>query len=130
MVETTATAKSPADVFRKLAELLAAKKFADAAQLYAEDVEVRNPFAPDGPTASRGREAVAAFFSNSTVKSLEFTDVSLIEGIDGETVVAEFDMSMMGAEGTPFKLPSVFVLRVRDGLIVESRDYVGPRRAG
>ena len=39
--------------------------------------------------------------------------------------MAEFDyVGTVIATGEPFTAPSVFVLRVRDGLIVESRDYI------
>ncbi|WP_210745096.1 nuclear transport factor 2 family protein [Nocardia flavorosea] len=44
------------------------------------------------------------------------------ETADPEVVVYEF--SYVGsANGRPFSIPCIFVARVRDGLIVESRDY-------
>ena len=40
-------------------------------------------------------------------------------------IVAEFDYAgTVIATGAAFTVPCVFVLRVRDGLIVESRDYI------
>jgi ketosteroid isomerase-like protein len=40
-------------------------------------------------------------------------------------VVAEIEYAgTVIATGAPFRVPAVFVLRVRDGLIVESRDYI------
>jgi ketosteroid isomerase-like protein len=40
-------------------------------------------------------------------------------------IVAEFDYAGTVLEtGEAFTVPCVFVLRVRDGLIVESRDYI------
>jgi ketosteroid isomerase-like protein len=50
---------------------------------------------------------------------------------DPEVVIFEF--SYVGsANGRPFTVPCIFVTRVRDGVIVESRDYadhVGMARA-
>jgi ketosteroid isomerase-like protein len=44
---------------------------------------------------------------------------------DPEVIVAEFEYAgTIVATGEPFRVPAIFVLRVRDGLIVESRDYI------
>jgi hypothetical protein len=47
------------------------------------------------------------------------------ETTDPEVIVAEFEYQGTAAEtGEEFALPGVFVMRVRDGEIVSSRDYV------
>jgi ketosteroid isomerase-like protein len=38
-------------------------------------------------------------------------------------VIGEFDYQGTTGTGRPFRVSNIFVLRVRDGLIVESRDY-------
>jgi len=49
------------------------------------------------------------------------------ETADREVIVAEFAYACtIAATGAAYRLPCVFVLRVRDGLIVESRDYIDP----
>jgi uncharacterized protein len=52
-------------------------------------------------------------------------NIRIHETQDPEVIVAEFDYAgTVIASGEPFRVPCVFVLRVRDGLIVESRDYI------
>lgn len=51
-------------------------------------------------------------------------DITIHETTDPEVIVAEFAYRGTVVEtGEPFALPGVFVLRVRDGRIVSSRDY-------
>lgn len=49
---------------------------------------------------------------------------------DPEVVIGEFEYHRCSANNPePFVMPNIFVLRVRNGFIVESRDYQGPFRA-
>jgi len=51
-------------------------------------------------------------------------DVLVHQTADPEVVIAEFAYHGRALEtGRSFVLPCVFIMRVRDGLIVESRDY-------
>lgn len=115
-------------MFDTLVNHLAQGRWRDATALYADDVTVCNPFAADGPTRS-GREAVEQFFGflSSRVSALQAEDVVVHETADSETVIVEFRFVGTTTEAS-FELPAVFVLRVRDGVIVESRDYMGPQR--
>jgi ketosteroid isomerase-like protein len=76
----------------------------------------------------RTREALQAHFTAvasrlaGTVTTLHADRVRLHESTDPEVIVAEFDYVGQGPQGE-FALPQVFVMRVRDGEIVESRDY-------
>lgn len=91
---------------------------------------VTNPFAPDGPTTSTGRNAVRQFFAGlgGRLDTPTVTDPTLIDGADPEVLIAEFAFAATAAGGSvAFRLPAVFVLRVRDGRIISSRDYIGPR---
>jgi ketosteroid isomerase-like protein len=120
------------DVFRELASRLDNREWERAAELYAEDVVVTNPFAAEGPTTSTGRDAVRQFFVGlgSQLDTLAITDPTLTDGADPEVLVAEFSFSATAGGGSvAFTLPAMFVLRVRDGQIISSRDYIGPRRA-
>lgn len=130
MADQETVMPAPTDVFQSLAELLAASEWEKAAELYSLDVEVTNRFSPDGPTTNRGRKAVEGFFKGlgSQLDSLAVTDATLTPGGDPEMLTAEFDFSA-SSRGTAFKLPAIFVMRVRGGEIIESRDYIGPRRA-
>jgi ketosteroid isomerase-like protein len=52
-------------------------------------------------------------------------NIRVHETTDPEVIVAEFEYAgTILATGEPFRVPAIFVLRVRDGLIVESRDYI------
>jgi len=96
------------------------------AGLYAEQTDVRHPFAPLGDTPLRTRSQLRSHFAEGPTRT---TGVERFEArgqvhetADPEVVVYEF--SYVGsANGRPFSIPCLFVARVRDGLIVESRDY-------
>jgi uncharacterized protein len=52
------------------------------------------------------------------------TDVRIHETADAEVIVAEYRLEgRKGVDASPFSLPFVMVITVRDGLIVHSRDY-------
>ncbi|WP_098958758.1 nuclear transport factor 2 family protein [Pseudonocardia sp. N23] len=126
------TSPSPAAVFDALARSLAARDWDAAAELYAPNVVVINRFDPDGPTTKTGRDAVREFFSGlgGRLDSLTIQRPDLTPGADEETLTAEFTLAASAAGGTVrFTLPAVFVMRVRDGQIIESHDYIGPRQA-
>jgi ketosteroid isomerase-like protein len=55
-------------------------------------------------------------------------DLVLTDGADPEVVVAEFNYEFEYPDGRTFRIPAVIVMRVRDGKIVESRDYFDPIR--
>jgi ketosteroid isomerase-like protein len=138
---------APADVVRAVAEgvgrliagnLTEPEKQAQLdhlAGLYAEDTDVRHPFAPMGDTPLRTRAELRRHFAEGPARTQgadRFEPVGHIhQTADPEVVVFEF--SYVGsAAGRPFTLPCIFVTRVRDGVIVESRDYtnhVGTARA-
>ncbi|GLZ37076.1 nuclear transport factor 2 family protein [Actinokineospora sp. NBRC 105648] len=105
------------------------------ASLYAEHTDVRHPFAPLGDTPLRTRAELREHFAAGPARARgadRFEPVGQVhETADPEVVVFEF--SYVGSvDGRSFTVPCVFVTRVRDGVIVESRDYgdhVGMARA-
>ena len=95
----------------------------ELAALYAEETDVRHPMAPLGDTPLLSREALRGHFAQARpVGSAGFRveDVRVHHTVDPEVVVGEF--TYRGDAG--WAAPCIVVLRVRDGLIVESRDYI------
>lgn len=103
------------------------------AALYGEVTDVRHPFAPLGDRPRFSRAGIREHFAAARVpaESLTAVDVRVHETTDPEVVITEFRYEGT-AGGRPFSWPSIFVTRVRDGVIVEARDYtdhVGAARA-
>ena len=107
----------------------------ELASCYAERTDVRHPFNPVGDTPLSSRARVREHFGAggrpTGVESYDVVDDHVYRTPDPEVVIFEF--SYVGsADGRPFTVPCIFVTRVRDGVIVESRDYadhVGMARA-
>ncbi|PWI20791.1 hypothetical protein DI272_31790 [Streptomyces sp. Act143] len=100
------------------------------ADLYAPDAVHEFPFATPGfPPRYAGREEVRAGYraawGASPVRVEEVRDVVVHETRDPEVIVAEHTVvaSVPGREGG-FRVPGLLVLRVRDGLLVQVRDYM------
>jgi ketosteroid isomerase-like protein len=107
----------------------------DLAACYAEHTDVRHPLNPYGDTPLRTRAEVREHFGAggppSDVDRYEVIDDHVYPTPDPEVVIYEFRYAGAVA-GRAFTLPCIFVVRVRDGEIVESRDYtdhVGGARA-
>ena len=128
---------TPAEVVRAVADgvsRLIAGRLTDAerraqveslAARYAEHTDVRHPFAPlgDCPLTTRA-ELRDHFAATARVEGVDrFEPVGHVhETADPEVVIFEFSYTG-AAHGQPFAIPCLFVTRVRDGEIVESRDY-------
>ena len=121
--------RTPKEVFADLADGVEKLVGGDASQvdrlaaLYAEQTDVRHPMAPLGDTPLRTREDLRRHFAAGPGQSPGLTgfhaaDLRVHETADPEVIVAEFTY-----RGEGFAVPCIFVMRVRDGLIVESRDY-------
>jgi uncharacterized protein len=93
------------------------------AALYAEHTDVRHPFAPGGDSPLRTRADLRRHFAQTPrLEHFKPVDMHVHRTGDPEVVVAEFRYEG-SADGLPFSIPCIFVVRVRDGVIVESRDY-------
>jgi ketosteroid isomerase-like protein len=131
----------PADVIRAVtagvsrlvtADLTPAEREAlldQLASLYAEQTDVRHPFAPEPRPPLRTREELRAHFAQSApdgpvAERFEPVDEIVHTTSDPEVVVLEFSYAAV-VDGNAATLPRIFVVRVRDGEIVESRDYAG-----
>ncbi|MET7419941.1 nuclear transport factor 2 family protein [Dactylosporangium sp. NPDC005555] len=117
----------PQDVFRKLVDGVAAGRWAELPELYAEWTHVVHPFDPHRAPALRSRDELREHFTPPPAGAgprieRRATGITVHETTDPEVIVAEFAYEGT-ADGVPFTLPGIFVMRVRDGEIVESRDY-------
>lgn len=119
--------KSPREVFHALLDGVTAGRFTELGRLYAEDAVVETAFEPVGPRRLEGRAALEERFAAVGAHSpftLAARDVVVRETDDPEVVVAEWDYLVHHREsGRRFEAANIQVLRVRDGLIVHSRDF-------
>ncbi|HEX4226314.1 MAG TPA: nuclear transport factor 2 family protein [Pseudonocardiaceae bacterium] len=123
-------ARSPREVFLTLVDGVAARRDpAELAALYAEQTDVVHPFDPERGPALRTRDEIREHFALGQATRRAFDDrkpVDIVthETADPEVIIAEF--AYVGTNtntGQTVRVPMIFVMRVRDGLIVESRDY-------
>jgi ketosteroid isomerase-like protein len=122
---------SPREVFLRLVNGVCDGPYEDLAGLYAEQTLVTHPFHPLGPPPLRHRDELHEHFTAAppVARTLKRKPVGITvhETADPEVIVAEFAYQGHVVEtGEPFTVPCVFVMRIRDGLIVESRDYIDP----
>ena len=118
---------TPEQVFRRLIDGITSGDWDRRADLYAEDAVVEHPFAKP-PERLAGRDRIREHFAVLGRLDLKMTarNVRVHETTDPEVVIAEFDYAgSEGGTGRAFEFGNVFVMTVRDGLIVHSRDYQG-----
>lgn len=118
---------SPREVFLALVNGVAEGRWEELPNLYAEQTHVVHPFDPLRPAALRTRDELREHFAPSgTGPRLRRRPaaITIHETADPEVIVAEFEYRGTNLDtGEPFALPAVFVLRVRNGEIADSRDY-------
>jgi ketosteroid isomerase-like protein len=112
---------APREVLLRLLDGVAAKRWDELPLLYAEDAHVTHP--PHGPELN-GREELRRHFAAAAEHGFDIRaeDVIVHETADPEVVIGEF--RYRGTSGDQeIDAPRIFVMRIRGGLIVESRDY-------
>ncbi|MFJ2864441.1 nuclear transport factor 2 family protein [Kitasatospora sp. NPDC087314] len=118
---------SPNEVFQTLLEGIGEGRFLELAGLYAEDAVVETVFEPVGPRRIQGRAALAERFAEVAASSpVELTPRNVVIRVtdDPEVIVAEWDYQVHHrVTGRTFEAANIQVLRIRDGLIVSSRDF-------
>ena len=119
--------QSPREVFLALVNGVAEERWDEIPALYAEQTDVVHPFDPLRAPALRTREELREHFRPGGAGARLHRRAAVIaihETADPEVIVAEFEYRGTVADtGEPFTQPAIFVLRVRDGEIVSSRDY-------
>lgn len=118
---------SPREVFLALVHGVAESRWEQLPELYAEQTHVVHPFDPERRPPLVTREQLREHFAPTGVGPTLHrrpTNITIHETTDPEVIVAEFEYEGVAQEtGEPFTLPGIFVMRVRDGQIVSSRDY-------
>ncbi|HEY2063013.1 MAG TPA: nuclear transport factor 2 family protein [Amycolatopsis sp.] len=115
--------KSPLGVFQRLCFGVSDARWAELPDLYAEQTDVRHPFLPNAPLL-KTRDDLRAHFASAGELGIRMqaTDLVTYQPTDPEVIIGEFAYEgELG--GKPLRINNIFVVRVRDGLIVESRDY-------
>jgi ketosteroid isomerase-like protein len=119
--------RGPREVFLALVHGVAQERWDELPNLYAEQTHVVHPFDPLRGPALRTRDDLRAHFRPTGAGPRlhrRAADITVHETTDPEVIVAEFEYrGTVAGTGEPFALPGIFVLRVRDGEIVSSRDY-------
>jgi ketosteroid isomerase-like protein len=122
------TVRDPSAVFRALVEGVAAGRWDELAELYADDAIVNHPFDPLGGEPLKGRDAIEQHFAAAAKApplSRRVSNVVTHSTADPEVLVAEFEYrGRAPGAAAEYSIPCIFVMRVREGKIVESRDYV------
>lgn len=118
---------SPREVFLALVNGVAEGRWDELPSLYAERTDVVHPFDPLRGPALRSRDELREHFrpaDDSHRLHRRVANIAIHETTDPEVIVAEFEYQGTVADtGEPFAQPGIFVLRVREGEIVSSRDY-------
>lgn len=117
---------SPEGVLRKLMQGIADRDFDELHMLYAEDTVVDHLFALPAPRRTEGRESIRKHFAEVAAAPLKLRLRNMVvhATADPEVVIAEWDYDgVVTTTGRTFRVSNVQVSRIRDGKIVESRDY-------
>jgi len=120
---------SPSEVFLALVNGVAEGRWEELPSLYAEQTDVVHPFDPLRAPALRTRDELREHFSRPGTSTRpeprrRAANITIHQTTDPEVIVAEFEYQGTSDDtGQPYALPGIFVLRVRAGEIVSSRDY-------
>lgn len=121
-----AAAAGPREVFERLVAGITGGEWDGLDALYAEDTVVEHVFAMPEPTRLEGREALRRHFAGAARLPLALTarDIVVHETADPEVIIGEYVYDgRVTTTGRAFTMANVLVMRIRDGLIVTSRDY-------
>jgi len=118
---------TPRQVAEKLVTGISEGRFEEVPRLYAEDCVVEVPYATGGAAPLlEGGAAVREHFSHADAMPfrLRARDLVVHETEDPELVVLSWDYEVIATTtGATATVANVQFLRVRDGLIVHSRDF-------
>lgn len=134
MTAAAETSNSPADVVRAVIDGVCRVVMGDTSamarvgDLYAEPTHVLHPLRPEIPPLVTHedfrRHAATIAERRGRPDSHRAVDIVVHTTTDPELVVTEFHYETV-QDGTTMIMPCVWFTRVRDGRIVEARDYNG-----
>jgi ketosteroid isomerase-like protein len=119
---------SPAEVFDRLLHGVCDRRWDELPGLYAAHTHVVHPLDPHRSPPLLTPEALARHFevAAKVLGDVRFApaNVTVHQTTDPEVVIGEFEyLATVPGIAEPFPIPNIFVIRVRDGQIVQSRDY-------
>jgi uncharacterized protein len=121
---------TPREVFKRAHKCLRSYDISYA-DCFAEQAVLVMPFAPPGmPRRIEGRDAIRNLLEpryrasrESGRRIIEYRDLRVHDTADPEVIIAEFEAIVAQGDEAQYELPFILVIRVRDGEIVEQRDY-------
>lgn len=116
------TPGTPTAVVYELLDSISSPVPESRADLYADETYVTHPFFP-GADPLTSKEELRKHFAPGRGAGLRPRNIVFYEGKDPELVIAEFEFVGTAGQGNPVVARNIFVVKVRNGLIVESRDY-------
>ncbi|MCX4550245.1 nuclear transport factor 2 family protein [Streptomyces sp. NBC_01500] len=130
MTDTTSAAPGPREVLARYHRAMLDKSADDLADLYAADAVHEFPFlAPGMPARYQGQEEIRsgyrAAWGASPVRLGDIRDVMVFEAADPEVIVGQWAATgTVTTTGRTFSATGLLILQVRDGRIVQARDYM------
>ncbi|HEY3866773.1 MAG TPA: nuclear transport factor 2 family protein [Actinocrinis sp.] len=124
--DTIPTTRTPREVFLAFIGAISEGRWTELADFYAEDAVAEIPFSLPAPDRVEGREQLRARFEAATQRPIELRAENIVvyETADPEVVIAEFDYrGRVTTTGRSFVAANIQILRIRDGLIVATRDF-------
>jgi ketosteroid isomerase-like protein len=114
------------EIFALRTELIHQRRWSDLAEHYAADAVVDMPFALPEPVRLQGRPAIEAHLATAARAPLYFTveNVVIHQTADPEVIIAEYDYLLsVTTTGKTLRVSNIQLFKVRNGQIVETRDY-------
>ena len=111
-------------MFERLVYGVCDRRWDELPELYAEETHVDAPVPAGlgGAADARASCESTSRRARRSTSSFEAADLVTYEGTDPEVLIGEF--AYQGDfGGQPVRIANIFSMRIRDGLIVESRDY-------
>ncbi len=124
---TTEQADTPHQVFQHYLDAITAQRWDELPQLYAHDAVIEHPFGPPDHRILHGRDELRTHFTalHDMGLQMQASDVLVHDTLDPEVIIAEFAYHGTAKTSQPIRRRNIFVITVRDGHIVNSRDYQG-----
>lgn len=114
-------------MFERYLDAITAQRWDELPLLYAHDAVVEHPLGPAAQRILYGRDELRAHFTALQDMSLHMhaSDVLVHDTRDPEVIIAEFTYHGTTKTRQPVRRRNIFVITVRDGHILNSRDYQG-----